>query len=108
MLGAAGSLKMTTSVAPGTTVSCSFTKTVQGNVGSGDVTDKATAKVTDDEGTLAQDTGTATVTIKNVAPSITVTKTAVPSSVDEGGAGSSVVYTLKIKNTSVSTDPVVI
>src|SRR5947199_74131 len=46
----------------------------------------------------------ATVTVTDVAPSIIVTKTATPTSVKEPGAA--VTFTVKVKNTSVSSDPV--
>ncbi|HEY3208338.1 MAG TPA: S8 family serine peptidase, partial [Actinomycetota bacterium] len=102
-LNGQGSCATGGTIAPGTTYSCSFTATVSGNAGESE-TDVVTANVKDDENTAASGQDDATVTVTNVDPSITVTKTASPTSVDEPGG--SVTFTVEVKNTSVATDPV--
>ncbi|HRI57394.1 MAG TPA: hypothetical protein PK170_09900, partial [Anaerolineae bacterium] len=65
-----------------------------------------TASGVDDDGDPVSGQGSATVTIANVAPSITVAKSANPTSVPEPGGN--VQYTVRIDNTSNSQDPVTI
>src|SRR5262249_13565801 len=69
-----------------------------------------TAKAMDPSHNVATASATATVNYLDVAPTITVTKTANVSSVSEGGAGNqSVIYAYTVTNTSpASTDPVTI
>ena len=68
------------------------------------LTNVVTATGVDDEGTSGSDTDDATVTGLDVAPAITVVKTADPTTVNEGGQ--SVTYTYEVTNTSASsTDP---
>jgi uncharacterized repeat protein (TIGR01451 family) len=93
------------SIAPGSSYTCTFPGTVTGNVGSPH-TNSVTAKAKDDELNEASATGSATVGFTNVAPTLQVTKTASSTSVDEPGA--SVTFTVTIKNTSVTSDPVTI
>src|SRR5207247_2350508 len=88
---------------PGDTYACSFTGAVSGNAGASQ-TDTVTAQAKDDENTPASDTGSATVTVSNVAPLIKVTKVASPTSVNEPGGN--VTFTVSVKNNSVSSDPV--
>ncbi|HRI57530.1 MAG TPA: PA14 domain-containing protein, partial [Anaerolineae bacterium] len=64
-----------------------------------------TASGVDDDGDPVSGQGSATVTIANVNPSITVVKSANPTGVPSGG---SVQYTVRIDNTSNSQDPVTI
>ena len=74
------------------------------------MTDKATVHAHDNEANDTSDFDTATVTIDNVNPTISVTKTAgtaadgVDFHINEPGGP--VTFTVKVKNTSVSTDPV--
>ncbi|HEY3210032.1 MAG TPA: hypothetical protein VGL18_09625, partial [Actinomycetota bacterium] len=98
-----GSCSVPQTIASGATYSCTFTGAVSGNAGSTH-TNTVTGTGRDDENTPASDDGSATVTVTNVDPSITVTKTASPTSVDEPGG--SVTFTVEVKNTSVATDPV--
>jgi hypothetical protein len=69
-----------TQIAAGATYSCSFDGQVSGNAGSTH-TDTVTGTVVDDDGTEAEDDGSATVTIDDILPDISVTKTANPTSV---------------------------
>jgi hypothetical protein len=73
-------------------------------------TNLVTASGHDDEGDSTTAQASATINYTDVAPAITVSKTASVTSVSEGGVGSqSVTYTYTIKNTSsASTDPVTI
>src|SRR5207249_3797623 len=70
----------------------------------------ATATGTDDEGSSASAQASATINYTNVAPSISVSKTASVASVQEGGVGSqTVTYTYTLQNTSqASTDPLTV
>ena len=74
-LGATCQGLLGTTIVQGASASCSFSKTVSGDVGQ-DVTDKATVHAHDNEANDTSDFDTATVTIDNVNPTISVTKTA--------------------------------
>ncbi len=52
----------------------------------------------DDDGTKADDTGSATVTIDDVAPTVQVDKSADPTHLNEPGG--TVTFTVDVKNTS--------
>ena len=78
-------------------MSCTFTINVTGNAG--DVhANRVDAVVTDDDQTTATDFATESVTLTDVAPTLSVTKTAGVDSVPEPGA--SVTYTVSVWNTS--------
>src|SRR5262249_13647676 len=67
-----------------------------------------TAQGVDDEGDAASASGSATVTYDDLQPSLSITKTASPASISEGGVGGqAVTYTYSVTNTSLATtDPV--
>jgi hypothetical protein len=70
-------------------------------------TNTATASGTDNDGSTDSDTDTATVTYNDVAPTVTLSKTASPATLAEPGG--LFTFTLTITNTSpASTDPVTI
>jgi putative lipoic acid-binding regulatory protein len=84
----------------GETYVCTFTGNVSGNAGDS-VTDIVTAIVRDAGNNEAQAQATATVTIIDTQPSITVAKSVVPTSVLEPGAN--VAFTAHITNTGAET-----
>lgn len=94
-------------------VSCTFTAPATGNAGD-TVSDTVTAVVTDDEGNTGSDDATETVEITPVAPTISVTKTAVAvdgvatTDPDVPETGATVTYEVAITNTSGPSDPVTI
>jgi len=88
----------------GGTYSCSFTANVNGNAGYIE-TDTVTASGTDDEGNPVSASDSAVVTVLNVGSSITMVKTANPTSLIEPGGD--VTYTYKVTNTS-TVDTVII
>jgi uncharacterized repeat protein (TIGR01451 family) len=81
----------------GGSYSCAFTATVTGNAGYVE-TDVVTASGADDDGQAVSASDDAAVTLTNVPSSISVTKTASPTSVDEPGG--SVTFTVRVDNTS--------
>ncbi len=82
-------------IQPGDTYECAFTGAVSGDSGSSH-TDTVTASGSDDEGTPVSDSDDAVVTITDVAPEISVLKTANPTSVPE--TGGSVDFTFTVTN----------
>ncbi|MEM9597822.1 MAG: GEVED domain-containing protein [Acidobacteriota bacterium] len=90
-------------IAPGGSYSCQFTFAVNGNTGDM-VTNIVTASGLDDEREPFTGSDSATVEITDVEPSITVTKT--PSVTEVTEPGGPVDFTVRITNTSVSSDPV--
>jgi uncharacterized repeat protein (TIGR01451 family) len=84
---------------------CAFTAHVAGNAGD-QHHNVATVTGHDEDQRTVTDHDGADVDITDVAPSIDVTKTADPTSVPEPGGP--VQFTVEVKNTSVSTDPVTI
>ncbi len=84
-----------TTLAPDATASCSYT-VPHTNAGSYDNT--ASVTVADDEGTTATDTAEATVTVTDVAPTVTLGKSALPTTLPEPGGD--FVFTLDVTNTS--------
>jgi uncharacterized repeat protein (TIGR01451 family) len=86
-------------------VSCSFTATVSGNAGDPHH-NVATVNGHDEDQRPVTASDSADVEITDVAPSIEVTKTADPETLPEPGGP--VEFTVVVKNTSVSTDPVTI
>jgi uncharacterized repeat protein (TIGR01451 family) len=96
----------TDTIASGETITCTFSRSVTGNPRTETNTVTVVAADNDAGGTDATDSDDAVVTIKNVSPTIQVTKTANPTSLPEPGGV--ITYTVTIKNTSVSSDPVTI
>ena len=84
-------------IAAGGAYGCSFTATVNGAAGSTH-TNTVTATASDNEGNQAADTATATVTIVNVPPTISVEKTVDPTTVTEPGGVVS--FSVSVNNTS--------
>jgi hypothetical protein len=91
------------SIQPGLSYTCQFNATITGNA-SQVHTNVVTASGADSRGNADNDTDDATVTFTGVDPSITVDKTASPTSFAE--PGTNVTFTVTVTNTSVSTDPV--
>ena len=85
-------------LSPGASYSCSFTGAVSGNAGS-QHTDVVTASGTDDDGKQLTDNDDAVVTLSNVPSSITVTKSASPTAIQEPGGTAT--FSVEVKNTSV-------
>ncbi len=84
-------------LAPGESYSCSFDKVLASDSLTAH-TNVVTAVAVDDDGTTATDTDDATVTFTDVAPTVTIVKSAVPGTrLEPGGA---FVYTLVIDNDS--------
>ena len=76
---------------------CTFTGAVPAGAPGSTHVDVVTATAVDDDGTQATDTDDATVTRTDVAPTITVDKTADPTTVSEFGGN--VTFTVKVTNT---------
>ncbi|MCP5018374.1 MAG: hypothetical protein GY938_24320, partial [Ketobacter sp.] len=94
-LNGQGTCAVPQTIAVGGSYQCSFSATVSGNAGDTE-TDTVTASGTSAGGPVnANDS--ATVTITDVPPAIAVTKTALPTSVDEPGG--SVTFTVQVSNT---------
>ena len=100
-LNGQGTCSVPQAIAAGSSYSCSFTATVNGNAGDTE-TDTVTATLSDDDGNSITPSDSATVTITDVASSIAVTKTASPTSVDEPGG--SVTFTVQVQNSSAVDD----
>ena len=81
----------------GGSYSCSFTATVSGNAGYVE-TDTVSASGADDENNPVSDSDSATVTVLNLPSTISLVKTADPTSVEEPGGN--VTYSFTITNTS--------
>lgn len=99
VVGGTCSALIGTTLAPGEKASCAFTMAVSGDAGDV-VGDTVTVTGTDDDGESVSDSGDETVTVTDVASSISVTKVASVTSVDEPGGA--VTFTVGITNTSVS------
>ncbi|UCD25292.1 MAG: hypothetical protein JSW51_05050, partial [Gemmatimonadota bacterium] len=84
-LNGQGTCSVTQTIAVGDYYQCQFTATVSGNAGDSE-TDTVTAEAEDDDGNTASGDDEATVSITDVLPTITVAKTASPTSVSEPGA----------------------
>ena len=85
-------------IAVGGNYTCSFTATVSGNA-TDTTTNTLTASADDDEGNTATNNDSATVTVTDVLPTITVSITANPVTVSEPSG--SVTYYVLVNNTSV-------
>jgi hypothetical protein len=90
-------------IPPQSTYSCTFTVDVSGNNGFSE-TNVVTASGTDDDEAPVTGSDTATVTVVDAAPSITVVKTASPEALPEPGG--EVTFTVAVTNGSVLEDPV--
>ena len=101
--GTCGSLAGTT-LAGSASTSCTFTVAVAGSAASGPVSDTVAVTAHDDDGHSVTVDASASVKISDVLPSITVTKTAASTSVDEPGG--TVTFTIGVTNRSV--EPVTI
>ena len=95
-LNGQGTCAVPQTIQPGDTYTCAFSAFVAGNAGDTE-TDVVTASGTDDDGAPVTDSDDATVTVTGVAPAITVTKTASPSTVPEPGGD--VTFTVVVDNT---------
>ena len=85
----------------GGTYTCAFTGAVSGDAGSAHV-DTVTATAVDANGTTATAVDDATVTITDVLPSVTLLKTAVPTTLPEPGGS----FTFDVLVTNTSVEPV--
>lgn len=85
-------------IAPSDDYTCSFVANVTGNAGD-TPDDTVTASVLDEEGNTITGNATATVTVRDVLPSITVSKVATPTTVPEPGGR--VTFGVVVTNTSV-------
>lgn len=84
-------------IAAGDTYSCSFSGNVPGNAGDTH-TNTTTAEISDDETNSETDSDDADVNITDVLPSLTVTKTADPTTIPEPGGN--VDFDVDVENTS--------
>ena len=87
---------LSTELDPNETVTCTFSMIVSGDAGDR-INDLITVTGTDDDGTPVSDSDDATVTITNVPSTITVTKTANPTVVQDSGP---VTFTVVVRNNS--------
>lgn len=99
-LNGQGTCSVPQTIATAGTYSCNFTANVTGNAGDSE-TDTITATVSDDDGSNAQGQASAIVTINDVLPSITASKSATPDNVNEPGGA--VTFTTEVNNTSIET-----
>ena len=99
-----GTCDVPQTLAEGASYSCEFTGTVSGNAGSSH-TDVVTASGTDDDGKQVSGSDDAVVTLTNVPSSITVTKSASPTAIQEPGGTAT--FSVEVKNNS-SVDSVTI
>lgn len=83
------------SLAPGASYTCSFTEAVTGDAGSVH-TDVVTGTAYDNDENEASDTGTASVTVTDVKPTVAVDKAAAPTTVPEPGG--QVTFTVTVTN----------
>ena len=104
-LDGVGTCTLPQQIAPGADYACSFPLAISGNAGESKV-DVVAAAGTDQEGSPVSDDDDATVALTDVAPSVSVVKTADPVSLPEPGGDVS--FHVVVTNTSVSSDPVVI
>ncbi len=102
-LNGQGSCVLPQTIAPDASYTCTFTKLISGDAGSSH-TNIVTGTASDNDGNPVDDTGTATVTVNDVLPTVTLDKSVTPDSLPEPGGVFT--YTLTITNTSV--EPVTI
>jgi hypothetical protein len=98
-LNGQGSCTVPQTIAASSFYECSFSANVNGNAGDSE-TNTVTAGAEDDETNPTQAQDSATVTITDVLPAITVTKTASPTSIDEPGGPVS--FTVRVDNTGTA------
>jgi hypothetical protein len=96
-LNGQGDCSVPQTILPGDCYTCSFTEYVAGNAGHIE-TDVVTASGVDDDGSSVSDDDDATVTVTDVPLTVTLNKTANPTSVPEPGGVFT--FTLNITNTS--------
>jgi len=84
---------------------CSFTAEVSGDAADMEAS-TAEATALDDEGQVARERDSSTITIGDILPTFTVIKSANPNAVTEPGGN--VAFTVIMKNDSVTTDPVTV
>jgi uncharacterized repeat protein (TIGR01451 family) len=96
-LNGRGSCSIPQTIQPGATYTCKFTRPITGNAGDVKI-DVVTAVGHDDDGHELSDHDDATVTITDVPSSISVDKSATPTSVQEPGGD--VAFTVVVRNTS--------
>ncbi|MHC5004975.1 MAG: hypothetical protein ACYTJ0_17850, partial [Planctomycetota bacterium] len=96
-----GSCLVPQNLAPGSSYACSFETSFVGAEGDSE-TDTVTAEGVDDEGTAVGGMASATVTLTDAQPVLTVVKTATPTSVFEPGG--QVTFDIEITNDSVAED----
>ena len=92
-----GTCNVPQTLAAGGSYSCSFTGAVSGNAGSSH-TDVVTASGTDDDGKQLSESDDAVVTLTNVPSSITVSKSASPTAIQEPGGTAT--FSVSVTNTS--------
>ena len=92
-----GTCDVPQTIAPGASYDCSFSGAVSGNAGSSHK-DEITASGTDDDGNPVSGKDDATVAITDLPSSITVTKSANPTSLPEPGG--SATFSATVENTS--------
>ncbi len=88
-----------TTLGGGASTSCTFVLAVEGDASDGPVSDTVTVTASDNEDHSTEDTASASVAVTDVLPTIVITKSASPTSVDEPGAV--VTFTVNVTNTSV-------
>ncbi len=93
-----GDCSLPQTLAPGETYACAFTAIVSGNAGYVE-TDVVTAAGTDDDGAPVSDDDDAVVTVTDVEPAISLTKTPTPDSLPEPGG--TFTFGLVVSNDSV-------
>jgi uncharacterized repeat protein (TIGR01451 family) len=98
-LNGMGSCSVPQVIQPGDTYTCKFTRMITGNAGDVKI-DVVTAVGHDDDEHSVSDHDDAEVTITDVASSMSVDKSATPSSVQEPGGN--VAFTVVVKNTSAA------
>ena len=96
-LDGTGTCDVPQTIAPGASYDCSFSGAVSGNAGSSHK-DEITASGTDDDGNPVSGKDDATVAITDLPSSITVTKSANPTSLPEPGG--SATFSATVENTS--------
>ena len=95
--GASGPVTPEFVMQPGDVVTCTFAGTITGNAGDS-TSDSFAVTGVDDEGAPANGSGSETVPVTDVLPTMTVTKTADPNPIPEPGGP--VTYTVSVENTS--------
>jgi len=90
--------KVGTTLAPNTTCTFTITRLIEGDASGDDHYNKFTAEVKDEEGNETSDDDDETVTFKDIAPTLKVTKTVNDNSIPE--TGQEVTFTFTVKNTS--------